>query len=86
VAGRVPVQGCERQNHRAGRAPAESPCRAAEDKYGLRRTAPADRTAARRPKRGETEKARRLGRAEASRTTLRRMVVTAAAGARDEKE
>ena len=36
-------------------------CRAAEDRFGLRRTAPRDRTAARRPTRAESEKARRHG-------------------------
>ncbi|MDL4770698.1 relaxase/mobilization nuclease domain-containing protein [Actinomadura xylanilytica] len=60
-------------------------CRAVEERYGLRRTAPADRTAARRPKRGENEKAHRYGRDEAPRTILRRHVQTAAAGARTEE-
>jgi hypothetical protein len=36
-------------------------CRAAEERYGLRRTAPGDRTAARRPTRAESEKAQRRG-------------------------
>ncbi|GAA1801769.1 relaxase/mobilization nuclease domain-containing protein [Actinomadura chokoriensis] len=61
-------------------------CRAVEDRYGLRRTAPADRTAARRPKRAETEKSQRVGRTEPARSVLRRHVVTAAAGARTEAE
>ncbi|MEU8124954.1 hypothetical protein AB0C21_40105 [Spirillospora sp. NPDC049024] len=61
-------------------------CRVVEDRYGLRRTAPADRTAARRPKRAETEKAERVGRSEPARSALRRHVVTAAAGARTEAE
>ncbi|RAY15011.1 hypothetical protein DPM19_09680 [Actinomadura craniellae] len=61
-------------------------CRAIEERFGLRRTAPADRTAAKRPKRGETEKARRRGWAEPPRTALRRHAATAAAGARDEAE
>ncbi|MDL4813196.1 relaxase/mobilization nuclease domain-containing protein [Actinomadura opuntiae] len=61
-------------------------CRAMEDRFGLRSTAPADRTAARRPKRGETEKAVRRGRAVPSRTLLHRTVQTAAAGARTEEE
>jgi hypothetical protein len=56
-------------------------CRAAEERYGLRRTAPRDRTAARRPTRAEAEKARRTGQSEAPRVTLRRLVSTAAAGA-----
>ncbi|WP_157430162.1 relaxase/mobilization nuclease domain-containing protein [Actinomadura oligospora] len=61
-------------------------CRAAEDEYGLRRTAPADRTAARRATRAEHEKARRSGRTEDPRTTLRRHVQEAAAAARTESE
>ncbi|WP_433234892.1 relaxase/mobilization nuclease domain-containing protein [Actinomadura nitritigenes] len=61
-------------------------CRAMEDHFGLRSTAPADRTAARRPKRGETEKAVRRGQDVPSRTLLRRAVQTAAAGARSENE
>lgn len=61
-------------------------CRAIEQRYGLKATAPADHTAARRPKRGETEKARRSGHAEPPRTRLRRQVLTAAAGARTEHE
>ena len=36
-------------------------CRAAEQRFGLRRTAPRDRTAARRPTRAESEKAHRRG-------------------------
>ena len=61
-------------------------CQAAEERYGLRRTAPADRTAGRRPARAEQEKARRQGRPEAPRITLRRAVATAAAGAGSEEE
>ncbi|GAA4364115.1 hypothetical protein GCM10023088_07970 [Actinomadura verrucosospora] len=61
-------------------------CRAIERQYGLRRTAPADRTAARRPSRGEIEKAVRHGRPLPSRTLLRRKVQTAAAGASSEAE
>ncbi|WP_157431460.1 relaxase/mobilization nuclease domain-containing protein [Actinomadura hibisca] len=61
-------------------------CRAIEQRYGLRSTASADRTAARRPKRGETEKAARHGHDEPPRTRLRRHVQTAAAGARTEAE
>jgi hypothetical protein len=48
-------------------------CRAAEERHGLRRTAPGDRTAAR-------------GRREPPRVTLRRAVATAAAGAAGETE
>jgi hypothetical protein len=61
-------------------------CRAAEERYVLRRTAPGDRTAARRPTRAENEKTRRTGRREAPRVTLRRAVSTAAAGASSEAE
>ncbi|WP_152563818.1 relaxase/mobilization nuclease domain-containing protein [Actinomadura welshii] len=61
-------------------------CREMEWRFGLRRTAPADRTAARRPKRAETEKAVRVGRAESARGMLRRHVAVAAAGARTEAE
>ncbi|MWA01563.1 hypothetical protein F8568_014495 [Actinomadura sp. LD22] len=61
-------------------------CRAVEARFGLRSTAPADRTAARRPKRGETEKAVRRGRPVPSRTFLLHKVQTAAAGAGSERE
>ena len=61
-------------------------CHAAEERHGLRRTAPADRTAGRRPSRAEHEKARRQGRPEAPRLTLRRAVATAAAGSGSEEE
>jgi len=61
-------------------------CRAAEQRFGLRRTAPRDRTAARRPTRAESEKARRHGFQEAPRVALRRAVSTAAAGAASEQE
>jgi hypothetical protein len=56
-------------------------CLAAERRYGLRSTGPADRTAARAPSRAETGKAARHGQGEPSRTTLRRLVCTAAASA-----
>ena len=61
-------------------------CRAAEDRCGLRRTAPGDRTAARRPTRAENEKTRRRGWREAPRVALKRAVSTAAAGASSEQE
>ena len=61
-------------------------CLAAEQRYGLRCTAPADRTAARRPSRAENEKAARRGLEEAPRITLRRQVTTAAAAAGSEQE
>src|ERR1035441_7905428 len=61
-------------------------CIAAEQRYGLRSTAPADRTSARRPTRAETGKAARQGRDEPTRTTLRRHVATAAASAGSTEE
>jgi len=61
-------------------------CRAAEDRYGLRRTAAGDRTAAPPPSRAEAEKAARNGRTEAPRVTLRREVSRAAAAAGSEDE
>ena len=61
-------------------------CIAAERQYGLRSTAPADRTAARSPSRAETGKAARHGRSEPPRTTLRRHVATAAASAASAEE
>jgi len=61
-------------------------CLAAEQRYGLRSTAPADHTAARRPSRAENEKAARRGLEEAPRITLRRQVTTAAAAAGNEHE
>jgi hypothetical protein len=54
-------------------------CLAAERRYGLRSTAPADRTAPRRPTRAETEKTARRRLDEPTRVTLRRHVTTAAA-------
>jgi hypothetical protein len=61
-------------------------CHDAEHRFGLRSTAPADRTAARRPTRAETEQATRRGWAEPVRETLRREVCTAAAAAASERE
>jgi hypothetical protein len=61
-------------------------CIAAEQRYGLRSTAPADRTAARPPSRAETGKAARHGRDEPSRATLRRHVCTTAASASSSEE
>ena len=60
-------------------------CHDAERRFGLRSTAPADRTAARRPTRAETEQAARRGWSEPARVTLRREVCTAAAGAGSEQ-
>jgi hypothetical protein len=67
------------------RRPREA-CRAAEERFGLREIAPADRTAARRPTRAETEQAHLRGWADAPRVTLRREVCTAAAAARTDHE
>ena len=61
-------------------------CLAAEQRYGLRSTAPADRTAARRPSRAESEKAARRGLEGAPRVTLRRQVTTTAAAAADSQD
>ena len=61
-------------------------CLAVEDRFGLRRTAPADRTADQPATRAETEKAQRRGRPEAPRVTLKRAVSTAAAAASGEEE
>lgn len=61
-------------------------CLAAERRYGLRSTAPADRTSARRPSRAEAEKAARHGRGEPVRVTLRRQVTTAAAASGSQEE
>jgi len=61
-------------------------CQDAERQFGLRPTAPADRTAARRATRAETEQAARRGWNETPRTTLRQEVCTAAAGAGTEQE
>jgi hypothetical protein len=61
-------------------------CRAAEDRLGLRATAPRDRTATRPPTRAESEKAHRRGLDEPPRVTLRHAVATAAATASSEQE
>jgi hypothetical protein len=61
-------------------------CQAVERRYGLRVTAPGDRTAGRRPTRAENEHARRRGWEEPARPMLRRAVHTAAAGASSEQE
>jgi hypothetical protein len=61
-------------------------CQVFERRYGLRLTAPGDRTAARRPTRAENEHACRRGWEEPARTILRRAVHTAAAGAGSEQE
>jgi hypothetical protein len=61
-------------------------CQDAETRFGMRPTAPADRTAALGPSRAEREQAARRGWGEPARVTLRREVCTAAAGARTEQE
>ena len=61
-------------------------CLAAEQRYGLRSTAPADHTASRCPTRAENEKATRRGLDEAPRITLRRQVTSAAAAAGSDQE
>jgi hypothetical protein len=61
-------------------------CLAAERRFGLRCTAPGDRTAARRPTRAETEKARRRGWRETPRVALKREVSAAAAAASSEED
>ena len=61
-------------------------CRAAEQRYGLRSTSPADRTAPRCPTRAENEKATRRGLDEAPRVTLRRAVSVAAASSATAEE
>jgi hypothetical protein len=61
-------------------------CQDAEERFGLAATAPADRTAARRPARAEAEQAARRGWEEPPRVTLLREVCTAAAGAGSEQE
>ena len=61
-------------------------CQDAERRFGLRPTAPADRTAVRLATRAETEQAARRGWDETPRAALRREVCTAAAGAGTEQE
>jgi len=61
-------------------------CRIFEQRYRLRRTAPADNSAARRPHRAELEKARRAGRHETVRDRLRCEVRAACAIAVDEAQ
>ena len=61
-------------------------CQDAEMRFGLRRTAPADRTAARCPSWAEAEQSVRRGWGEVPRVRLRREVCAAAAGAHSEQE
>ena len=60
--------------------------REVERRYGLREVTRADRTAPRRPTRGERDKAQRAGRADPPRVELRRHVEAAAAASRTEAE
>jgi hypothetical protein len=61
-------------------------CCAIELRYDLHRTAPADRTAAKRPTRAEREKAHRQGAQEPARDELRRRVQMAAAASWSETQ
>ncbi|SNT62337.1 hypothetical protein SAMN05443665_10714 [Actinomadura meyerae] len=61
-------------------------CHIIEERYGLTRTTPADRTAAPRPSRAETELAHRKNWTEPPRTALRRHVATAAASTESEDD
>ncbi|TDC86292.1 relaxase [Actinomadura sp. 7K507] len=63
---------------------ARTACQIVERRYGLFRTAPADRTAAPRPSRAELERAERAGLEEPPRVSLRRQVATVAAVAESE--
>ncbi len=64
----------------------QAACREIEERYGLRRVGPTDRTAARRPGMEELTKARRLGRTRTARDELRQRVRTAVAGSTSEDE
>ncbi|GGV40173.1 hypothetical protein GCM10010182_75870 [Actinomadura cremea] len=64
---------------------ARKACRVLEERWGLHRTAPADRTAAPRPTRPELERARRTGAREPTRCALRRRVAAVAASAGGEE-
>ena len=57
-----------------------------EQRYGLRRTGPADKTSVRQPEPAETSKARRLGRVLTTRDELRRRVRSAVAASLSERE
>jgi hypothetical protein len=60
-------------------------CQVVEERYGLCRTAPADRTAAPRPSGAELERAQRAGLEEPPRVALRRHVAAAAAASDSEE-
>ncbi|WP_149261569.1 relaxase/mobilization nuclease domain-containing protein [Actinomadura sp. K4S16] len=64
---------------------ARKACQIVEERYGLCRTAPADRTAAPRPSRAELERAQRAGLEEPPRVALRRHVAAAAASSDSEE-
>ncbi|MFG2014693.1 relaxase/mobilization nuclease domain-containing protein [Actinomadura geliboluensis] len=64
---------------------ARTACQVVEQRYGLCRTAPADRTAAPRPSRAELERAQRAGLQEPPRVVLRRHVAAAAAASGSEE-
>jgi hypothetical protein len=65
---------------------ARKACMSIEQQFGLTLIAPADRTAAVRPTRAETEQAHRKARPEPPRITLRRLVQEAAAPASSEQD
>ncbi len=65
---------------------AQAACRDLEQRYGLYRVGPADRTGHRRPTAGELNKTRRTGRRETARDRLRREVRFAAATAGSDAE
>jgi hypothetical protein len=65
---------------------ARKACQVIEQQYGLAATASADRTAAVRPTRAETEQAQRQSKNEPPRITLRRLVQEAAATAGSEQD
>ncbi|MCZ4507393.1 relaxase/mobilization nuclease domain-containing protein [Streptomyces sp. ActVer] len=73
-----------RRHNEARRAQAE--CRRIEADYGLRRVAPGDGTAAKRPTSAERHKAEREGREQPAREELRETVRRAVAGATSEEE
>jgi hypothetical protein len=65
---------------------AQTECRRIEADYGLRRVAPGDGTAAKRPTSAERHKAKRQGREQPAREELRETVRRAVAGATSEEE
>lgn len=65
---------------------AQAACRNLEERYGLHRVGPADRTSHRRPKAAELNKGQRTGRTEPARDRLRREVRFAVAAAASAEE